>query len=86
SLAGGGASTRIDVSTAGGVPVTDGGLLAYGFGLQVPLASYHRRYDLQYRVTAPYASANYQLGRLSFGGSVRYDRGTVRGQVFGADL
>ncbi|WP_226018885.1 TonB-dependent receptor [Novosphingobium sp. FKTRR1] len=86
TVASGGSATRVDLITAGGVPVTDGGLLAYGFGIAVPLTSYHRRYDLQYRVTAPYASANYQVGKLSIGGSLRFDHGNVKGQLFGVDL
>lgn len=86
TLSAGGTITRVDVTTASGLGVTDGGILAYGFGIGVPLTSYHRRYDIQYRVTAPYASANYQLGKLSIGGSLRFDRGSVKGQLFGVDL
>lgn len=85
-LTGGGANAPVNLTSAGGVPLTDGGVYAYGFGFGIPLASYHTRYDLNYKVLAPYASANYQIGKLAIGGSLRWDRGTVKGRVFSSSL
>ncbi|NLR70574.1 TonB-dependent receptor [Novosphingobium sp. ERN07] len=85
-LAGGGANAPVNLTSAGGVPLTDGGTYAYGFGFGVPLAAYHTRYDVNYKVLAPYASANYQIGKLAIGGSLRWDRGSVKGRVFSSSL
>ncbi len=85
-LAGNGANAPVNLTSAGGVPLTDGAVYAYGFGFGVPLAAYHTRYDLNYKVLAPYASANYQIGKLAIGGSLRWDRGTVKGRVFSSSL
>jgi len=82
-IASGGNSAYVDVLTAGGVPVTQGGVLNYGIR---GTAAYRRRYDLSYRVFAPYGSVNYQIGALSVGGSLRYDFGKVSGTLYGADL
>lgn len=81
--AGGGASTLLDVTTAAGFPVTQNGVLAYsilGSG-----GAYHRLYNVNFRVLAPYGSANYQIGKLALGGSVRYDFGRASGAVYGSD-
>lgn len=79
---GDGGSSLIDVKTAAGVPVTQDGYLAYGLGG----ALYHRDYDMNYRVDAPYASLNYHVGKVAIGGSVRYDFGNVKGTLYGAEL
>jgi len=82
-LASGGNSAFIDVIAANGDPVSQGGVLSYGiFGG----SGYHRRYDLNYRVYAPYGSVNYQQGPLAVGASLRYDFGKVSGTLYGADL
>ncbi|HQS69719.1 MAG TPA: TonB-dependent receptor [Novosphingobium sp.] len=81
-LSGGGRNAPVNLTSAGGVPLTDGGVYAYGFGFGIPLASYHTRYDLNYNVLAPYGSVNYQIGKLAVGGSLRWDRGSVAGRVF----
>ncbi|HQS96487.1 MAG: TonB-dependent receptor [Novosphingobium sp. 17-62-19] len=81
-LAGGDRNAPVNLTSAGGVPLTDGGTYAYGFGFAVPVAEYHNRYDLKYKVLAPYGSANYQIGKLAVGASVRWDRGSVAGRVF----
>lgn len=85
-VVGGGKAAAVDVTTATGVRQTDGGTQAYGFGLVLPLGSYHNVYDLTYRTTAPYGSINYQIGKLAIGGSLRFDRGTAKGVLFGSDL
>lgn len=84
-VAGGGNSSLIDVFMADGTAVTQNGLLAYGLGLPSAI-DYHRHYDVNYRINAPYGSLNYQLGKLAIGASVRYDSGKVSGRLFGADL
>ena len=85
-FAAGGKGTRFDLTTASGTRLTNDGILAYGFALVAPLPQYHRRYDINYRTIAPYASANYQIGKLSAGASIRFDNGRVTGQIYGADL
>jgi outer membrane receptor protein involved in Fe transport len=41
---------------------------------------------VNFRVLAPYGSFNYQLDKLSLGGSLRYDAGRVSGSLYGSDL
>ncbi|WP_225206120.1 TonB-dependent receptor domain-containing protein [Novosphingobium huizhouense] len=77
-----GQGTRFDLTAANGTRVTDAGILGYGIIAGAPLATYHRRYDVNYRVLAPYASANYQIGKLSVGGSIRIDTGKVSGNTY----
>jgi len=79
---GDGQSSLINVRTAAGVPVTQDGLLSYGIGG----ALYHRSYDMNYGVDAPYASLNYHVGKIAVGGSLRYDMGKVKGTLYGAEL
>ncbi|MFO6445502.1 TonB-dependent receptor domain-containing protein [Erythrobacter sp. NE805] len=81
-LAGGSRNAPVNIATAGGVPVTDAGLLAYGFAVGLPFSIYHNRYDVTFDVLAPYGSINYQIGRLAIGASLRWDKGDVQGQVF----
>lgn len=82
-VASGGNSRFVDVISANGTPVTQTGVLDYGiFGS----SGYHRRYDLNYRVYAPYGSVNYQRGALALGASIRYDFGKVSGTLYGTDL
>lgn len=81
---GDGQANLIDISTAAGVPVTQDGY--YGYNSAYIGGSRRVMYDLNYGVNAPYASFNYHAGRLSVGGSVRYDYGTVRGSIYGSEL
>ncbi|WP_296596598.1 TonB-dependent receptor, partial [Phenylobacterium sp.] len=80
-VAGDGQATLINVSTAAGVPFTQDGYLAYGLG-----NTFHRSYDMNYGVNAPYASINYHVGKIAVGGSLRYDMGNVKGTLYGAEL
>jgi outer membrane receptor protein involved in Fe transport len=82
--AGGGNGTLLNLTTAGGTLLTQQGTLAYSMALAS--GDYHRYYDVNFRVLAPYGSVNYQLGKLSIGGSLRYDAGRVTGDVYGDDL
>jgi outer membrane receptor protein involved in Fe transport len=78
---GDGGTSLINVANAAGVPFTQDGYLAYSIG-----NSFHRVYDMNYGVDAPYASINYHVGKIAIGGSLRYDMGKVRGTLFGAEL
>ncbi len=83
-FAGGGNSTMLNITTGGGFPITQGGILSYSF---LGGSSLFKRYlDVNFRTLAPYGSVNYQLGKLALGGSLRYDSGKVTGAVYGADL
>ena len=83
-FASGGNSTNLNVVTAAGVPVTQGGLLSYSFIHSGGRG--HRYLDVNFRTLAPFASVNYQVGKLALGGSLRYDTGKVGGAVYGSDL
>ena len=81
---GGGRAALVDVFDAAGTPVTQNGYFAFGaayFG-----GCCRRSYRVSYDVNAPFASANFKLGRVSLGASVRYDYGNADGSIFGADL
>ena len=79
---GGGDAQLLDVFDSAGVARTAGGIYAYN-----PLSGTQRRtLRLSYEVNAPFASANYRVGRVSIGGSLRYDIGSADGQVFGVEL
>lgn len=80
--AGNGRTAQVDIFNAAGQPQTLNGYFA--FGRETGL--FRRIFDVDYRVLAPYGSVNYHIGKLAIGGSVRYDNGRVRGQLFGADL
>ncbi len=81
---GDGRAALIDVTTAGGRALTQNGVYAYNLALAG--GTRRRSVDVDYSVNAPFASANYHIGRIAIGASVRYDFGTARGQVFGSDL
>ncbi|QQV78669.1 TonB-dependent receptor [Sphingomonas aliaeris] len=81
-VAANGASSFVNIATPDGA-ITQNGVLAYT--LQAP-QNYHERFDVNYRVIAPYASLNYKLGKLAIGGSLRLDTGKVTGRLYGADL
>lgn len=85
-LAGGGRNAPVNLTSAAGVPLTANGTFAYGFGFGVPLDAYHVRYDVNYKILAPYASANFQIGKLALGASLRWDRGKVSGQVLSSEF
>ncbi|AAK25108.1 TonB-dependent receptor domain-containing protein [Caulobacter vibrioides] len=79
---GDGQTSLINVRTATGVAATQDGMVAYGVGG----ALFHRTYDVTNSVDAPYASINYHIGKISVGGSLRYDMGKVDGTLYGAEL
>jgi len=82
-VAGNGETAMVNVFNAGGVAQTQNGFFAYGRGRT---SKFRRIFDVKYDVTAPYGSVNYHVGKVSVGGSLRYDIGKVRGSLYGADL
>lgn len=80
--AGGGQTAQVDIFNAAGDPQTLNGYFAFGRESSL----FRRIFDVDYRVLAPYGSVNFHIGKLAVGGSLRYDTGSVRGQLFGADL
>ena len=83
-VVGGGDAALINVTTAAGVPVTQDGFVSYN--LSAVGDTYRRSFDVDYDITAPYGSLNYHIGKLAIGGSLRYDMGKVRGNIFGFGL
>ena len=81
---GDGKAALLDLFDANGNALTERGVLAYTLAGAVN----NRRalLNTQYAILAPFGSLNYRFGRLSIGGSLRHDRGTVRGtQIFAGD-
>jgi outer membrane receptor protein involved in Fe transport len=83
-VVGGGEAALINVTNAAGQPVTQEGYISYN--LNGLTGVYRRTFDVDYDVTAPYGSVNYHIGKIAIGGSLRYDMGKVRGNIFGSDL
>lgn len=84
SVADNGRATLVDVRSSAGVPVTQGGTVAYSASFFGNCC--RRSYDLNYTTLAPFAQLGVELGRLNIDGSLRYDFGKARGSVAGADL
>ncbi len=82
-IRGGGDGNLLDVVTPSGTKLTQDGVFAYG----LPGAStLRRRYDVGYTTNAPFGSVNFRIGKLAIGGSARYDFGSAKGSLIGADL
>lgn len=79
-----GMSSLINFTNAAGVPQSQDGYL--GYNRSGSTAFFRRSYDVRYNIWAPYGSLNYRLGKVAVGGSIRYDAGRVRGDLYGADL
>ncbi|WP_198162073.1 TonB-dependent receptor [Sphingomonas sp. TDK1] len=77
-------SALLDLTTAGGTKLTQGGIAAFSIWPITVLGN--RYFDADYDITAPYGSLNFHTGRLSVGGSVRYDSGRVKGQRYGIEM
>ncbi|QAY77424.1 TonB-dependent receptor domain-containing protein [Sphingosinicella sp. BN140058] len=81
---GDGDAALINVTSANGVRQTQDGYFAYS---AVPVTTgYRRKYDVEYDVSAPYASINFHKGKIAIGGSIRYDIGKVNGSLYGSEL
>ncbi len=81
---GNGEAALVNVRRANGTAVTQDGF--YGYSAAYFGGCCRRSYNVDYNVNAPFASLNYQVGKVSIGGSVRYDFGDARGSIAGADL
>jgi outer membrane receptor protein involved in Fe transport len=81
---GDGKAALVDLETATGARLTDKGVLAYQFML-LP-GTRRRSMDLDYAINAPFASANYHIGAVALGASLRYDAGRASGRMYGSDL
>ncbi|WP_404366287.1 TonB-dependent receptor [Sphingomonas sp. MMS24-J45] len=77
-------SALLDLRTAGGTTLSQGGIAAYSVWPSTVIGN--RYSDVDYDITAPYGSINFHKGRLTIGGSLRYDSGKVTGQRFGSEL
>lgn len=74
----------LDITNAAGRKITQNGVVA--FSLYPSTAASSRYTNVDYDVTAPYASLNYHQGRLAIGGSLRYDSGSAKGLRYSAEL
>jgi outer membrane receptor protein involved in Fe transport len=81
---GGGEAALIDVINANGVPETQSGI--HAFAASFSKYANRRRQRVDYFTNAPFGSLNYKIGRLSFGGSLRYDLGHATGLLYSSDL
>lgn len=81
---GDGSAALIDLIGPAGQRITENGYYSYNLAL---FGGAVRRFtDMTYNTNAPFASANYHIGRVSIGASIRYDYGRAQGQLFSADL
>ena len=81
---GNGQAALVNVRRANGTAVTQDGF--YGYGAAYFGGCCRRSYRVDYNVNAPFASLNYQQGKISIGASLRYDFGDAGGSIAGADL
>ena len=72
----------VNVTAADGTEFSQNGVLAYGVPAWGNCCT--RNYDLQYEVTAPYASFSTSFGNVNIDGSIRYDSGSATGSFSGA--
>lgn len=77
-VAGGGRAVPVNVTTGTGIPVTENGVVAYG-GLTGGGDS--KNIDVNYQITAPFASLNFAKGKIALGGSIRWDNVRARGSI-----
>jgi outer membrane receptor protein involved in Fe transport len=81
-LRGGGESALLNLFTAGGVNLSQNGLLAYGVPLWGNCCT--RSYNTQYEIDAPYVSLALAFGQWDIDASVRRDRGDASGNYAGS--
>lgn len=77
-VVGGGQAVPLDLVTAAGGFVTDGGYRNFG---GPGAAGNIRDNAVTYQTTAPFASINFAKGKIALGGSVRWDNSRARGNV-----
>jgi outer membrane receptor protein involved in Fe transport len=83
-VVGGGNAALLDITTAQGRKLTQGGIVSFSVPGAGP--TFRRHTALAYTIDAPYGSVNYHAGKLSVGGSLRYDIGRARGSINGGEL
>lgn len=82
-ILGDGKASPLNISDANGVPVTQDGYVGFGGGnFFLPSVAY----NVAYETKAVFGSLNYRIGRVSIGGSLRYDFGRARGNIAGAAI
>jgi len=81
-MRGDGKAALVNITDRTGRALTQDGIYAYN----LTSGARRRSLNLDYAVNAPFASANYHVGRFAIGGSIRYDFGSAKGQMFGSDL
>ncbi|MFI5335667.1 MAG: TonB-dependent receptor domain-containing protein [Opitutales bacterium] len=70
----------VDVTSAGGIKQTEGGLISYGTSVGPGnWGNTHQNYDLTYTTEAPHASLGLKVEKLLIDASVREDFATARG-------
>ncbi|WP_231562429.1 TonB-dependent receptor domain-containing protein [Sphingomonas sp. 35-24ZXX] len=73
-----GTAVPLALRTGSGIPLTQNGVLIYG---SPGAPGNAKNIDLNYQITAPFASFNFAAGKIAIGGSVRWDNVRVRGNV-----
>jgi len=81
-LRGHGNSALTDVKANSARLLTDHGVLLYLNAFDPPL---RRSVQTDNAINAPFASLNYHAGKVSIGGSIRYDQGSAVGRTWGPD-
>ena len=77
-VVGGGQAVPLDLVTAAGALVTDGGYRNFG---GPGAAGNIRDNAVTYQTTAPFASVNFAKGKIAIGASVRWDNSRARGNA-----
>ena len=77
-VVGGGGAVPLNLFTAGGSAVTDGGYRNFG---GPGAAGNIRDNDVTYQITAPFASVNFAKGKIALGASVRWDNARASGNA-----
>ncbi len=81
---GGGETQLVNITTATGIPQTQNGIFSFS---AIPISTgFRRSTDVDYTITAPYASINYHKGPIAIGGSLRWDNGSVEGTQRSGEL
>lgn len=83
-VTGGGNAALVDLTNSAGTALTQGG--TYGYGATFFGNCCRRSYDVDYDTNAPFASLSLATDRLTLDGSLRYDFGSAKGAIAGADL
>lgn len=83
-VTGGGNAALVNLTNAAGQALTQNG--TYGYGATFFGNCCRRSYDVDYNTNAPFASLSLATGSLTLDGSLRYDFGSAKGTIAGADL